>query len=167
MYRLILTTLVLFVGCQPQMPPPAEALSDSEISQIRNEVQEAFDRLIEVSEILDGDAVVSLMSDHEDLAFASNGFLFGPKQQVIEEIIPGWGSGLQSQDIEVEQSAITVLSDDIAIQSISGNFAATLPDGTENPRQRMVGTFVWQKGENGWQLLHMHQSFAPINQAEE
>ena len=160
--RVLLSTLVLLImsACQPQTPPSALALSESDIEVIKNEVQQAADRLVAAGEAVDATSIGQLLSEDEAVVFASDGMLFGSKQRIVEGILPAWEGYLQSQIIELEHSEITVLTKDIAIQSMSGTVSQSLTVDSTTLQQRLAGTFVWKNTEQGWQLLHLHHSFA-------
>jgi SnoaL-like domain len=155
MYRFAAIIVLFSMGCQAE-------LSDDRIQAIQEEVAEASNRFISVTETMDIEGVEVLVSEHPHFVFASNGSLFGPRQYVLDEVLPNWATSAQSQDIEVERSTITVLSEDVAIQSLAGQVTAIQPSGTVTPSQRFVSTIVWHKTDAGWQLLHIHESLAPM-----
>ena len=164
MYRCILFVITLLFGCQQEMPPAATALTDAEIDQVKMEVQEAMNQMELLSETVDTDGVVNLISDHPDFRFISNGHVIESKQRYIDEVVPGWSNNVKSEDIEEEESQITVLSKDAAIYFVVSNSTITSPDGTVNPPFKYVVTFIWHKNGSDWQVLHFNQAVVPINE---
>lgn len=158
--RILLMVVLFFCSaCQQQTPPDAMALTDEAIQQITSEVRAASDQVIEVSKTFDGEGLIPLLSDHPDFTFSSNGVRFATKQTVVDDVIPGWSTSGKSQEISVDVSTITVLSEDVALESFSGLFSQTLNDDSVSPEMPVASTFVWHKTEAGWQLLHVHQSW--------
>ena len=164
---LLVVLLFAFTACEQQTPPVAMALTDEAKQVIVDEVQAASDRMIMVAESLDGEGLISLLSDHSDFTFASNGTRLATKKTVVDDVIPGWSTSLKAQDLDITESTISVLSKDAALQSVSGTFTETQHDGTVNPPYKMAGTFVWERTDAGWQMMHIHQSFTPMEQPGE
>lgn len=65
--------------------------------------------------------------------------------------------GVNKQDISIKDQKVTVLSDKIALLTVSGVSKANLTDGRVFS-SNFHWSFVYEKIANNWKVIHSHQS---------
>lgn len=134
----------------------SQNLSGTEIKKIKTEVFKAFNKSIEAGEKLDIKGIESNIDDALRTGFIDNGTYFktfSDLMTVFKQNI----KGLESQELEITNKKVTLLSENKAILTTSGKYKAKILDGRTLDGE-FAWTFIYSKTDGVWKVIHSHMS---------
>ena len=148
----------------PVSTQPAAAttsgVSDSQSAAITDSIRRATDAFVQAGSRVDPDAVFAFFSRSPGFAAADNGTLYTSLDK-LREVYTGIYKGLRSNDLQVGDSRITILSPTAAVETFTGTFAPVDTAGNKAAARPLNLTMLWVREPGGWKILQIHQSFAP------
>jgi hypothetical protein len=103
------------------------------------------------------DRGMAFYDDHPDFAFASEGAMWRSLSDATETFRPAFET-IQSQMIELEETAITVLSQDLVYVLEQGTYSATDMGGNTSEATPFAFSSLLVRTDAGWKLRFGHQS---------
>ena len=169
MYRLLLVSLILFIGCQQEVPPSASALSEEEIALIEREVTESFEAVVESAKNGDAEKELTLHAERKD-----GFFLNGTNLMTMSEVEEAVRSSAENdttntvlrQEINGLQKRVVVLNPTVAL--VASQFPdgrAIFDDGTVN-EFRGASTFIFIKENEEWKVHSIQQALYPLEEGD-
>lgn len=132
----------------------SQELTAAQQSAIATEVDALFDKTIEAAETLDSSILAGSVDDSLKAGFIVTGRYFRDFAPVIAEFDVN-KVGCKYQKMDVVNKKITVLSDNAALITASGNYTLALEDG-----RNLTGTFaytlVYSRVNGEWKIIHTH-----------
>ena len=91
--------------------------------------------------------------------------MFIPTKEKYQELIRPEVDKLKgySQDVEIGEDYIAVLSEDIAIHVFKINSWMMDSEGKKLYKETGIGTIVYVLRKDAWKMLHIHQSYEKID----
>ena len=86
MYRLIVIALLVFTGCQQQMPTPADAFTEEDRMQIEEEIRQLADEVTRASAELNSDRLFELSTQGPAFAYLNMGYVFSDRNALENSI---------------------------------------------------------------------------------
>lgn len=147
---------VALTGCGGAAEDPAAVAVDMETQ--RSEVLAAEDAINRAVDGLDCAGALAPMREAGPL-FVSGGFVVQNKEELaaICEQMVAPRTGAEFSDL---QRTATMLSADVALVVREGNYFVHLKDGTSEEHY-LAMTTVWTRGDDGWEMVHLHESLRP------
>ena len=140
-------------------PSPEERdLIITEVLARTNEIRAA-------AEAADADGLFRYHSDAPDAVHIIDGRQFTRSQMVAN--YRDVYAGVASQVINIGSPVVKVLSPDLVLVVSQGDFKTNSKSGGSLAGD-VAWTYLWQKQNDAWTLIHAHQSFpGPISRAEQ
>jgi len=132
----------------------SQELTAKQKEKITSEISTAFEKSVKAAENLDGKLLADCVDDSFQAGFIVNGHYFQSFNQVMEDFEKN-AKGCISQKLNVINKKITVLGENTALLTASGDYSLYLEDG-----RTLTGKFAWSiayskvKGE--WKIIHSH-----------
>jgi hypothetical protein len=76
----------------------------------------------------------------------------------FKKLLPVYMSGVKSWKIEVSTPTIQVLSENVAVISFTGKAELTTKENKVSDEGTGAYTYVWQKINGQWRIVHIHES---------
>lgn len=131
-------------------------LSRKQTERIKTQVDLAFQKMQDLAEKLDYDALSSGVYDAHEAGFVTNGKYYSRYSDLIEDVKSN-ARGIDRQVISVKEKNITVLSKKFVLTTVTGIARATLADGREIAAD-FQWSFVFEKVDGNWKVIQSHQS---------
>ncbi|RPH32588.1 MAG: hypothetical protein EHM93_08920 [Bacteroidales bacterium] len=134
----------------------AQDAANSQIQKITFEIDSLFIKSIKAAETVDAFNISANVNDSLKTGFVDNGIYFDSFSTLLEGFKQGI-KGIDSQKLDIANKKITILSDNSALLTASGNSTLSLSDG------RIINgefswTFVYLKIRGAWKIIHSHMS---------
>lgn len=132
-------------------------LTDAEREMVRTSIDENTAAFISAAEKANAAGLYATLRDVHSLGFVNNGRMYPPQESLLntfEEVF----SHIQSQEIEITDKRVWVISLSAAVSSNLGHFTTTDSEGKVS-EGAFIWTFVYQKLGDGWKIVHSHLSF--------
>lgn len=133
-----------------------EKLTEAEKSKIVAEINTLFEKSLKAGESLDINEITENVNDTLRAGFIDNGIYFNS----FMERMSGFKNaikGIDSQEMEIVNKKITILSPNAVLLAASGNYKVKVYDG-----RIIEGKFAWSlvysKINNEWKIVHTHMS---------
>lgn len=161
MARLAIVLILVFLSqaCTLRVREP----SNEEKDQLINEILVLTDEIRAAAEAADADGLFKYHSDAPDAAHIIDGRRFIRGQMVAN--YRNVYAGVASQQINIGNPLVTILAPDLVLVVSQGDFTTRSKSGGALSGD-VAWTYLWQKKNNAWTLLHAHQSFpGPISRS--
>jgi len=130
----------------------SQELTTEQKGKIISEISTAFDKSVEAAENLDAKLLADCVDDSLEAGFIINGHYFRIFNKVMEDFKEK-AIGCKSQKMDVVNKKITVLAENVALLTTSGNYSLYLEDG-----RTLTGKFAWtivySKMKDEWKIIH-------------
>ena len=157
---LFLILITLTTACTLRVREP----SGEEKNQIVSEVLALTNEIKAAAEAADADGLFRYHSDAIDAAHIIDGKRFVRSQMVTN--YKDLYAGVANQEINLGAPLVKVLSTDLVLVVSQGTFTSNSKNGSALSGG-VAWTYLWQKHNDIWTLLHAHQSFpGPISPSE-
>jgi hypothetical protein len=152
----------LAAGCVLQAAEPATAKQDKE--EISNTILKLMDNLSRTAETLDAGKTLAPLSNDKDAVF-----FFDSKPYNRAELAHRLGKiygNVKNMSIKMDRQAVKVLGPDAAVWIASGKGKSVGKDG-ESYEEFLTETWIWQRMEGKWQVVHYHESVSALPSEKE
>lgn len=149
--------LIATVACS-QRDEEAEATN---LRAVRDTVLRLEEAMNSAVDSLDCDTGLTALGDREP-AFVSGGHVVRTGAD-LREMCQQMVTGRTGAHFEVDELTANVLTAETAYVVREGNYTIDLHDGS-SPSVYMVMTTVWHREDDGWKMVHLHESFVLPNQ---
>ena len=134
----------------------SQELTNNQKEKIISEITALFEQNIKAAESLDSKGLNGSVNDTLKTGFIDNGKFFNSFDEVMKSFNERI-KGVKSQKFSISNKKITVLTDDAALLTASGNFSVALDDG-RTFTGGFAWTFVYSKLNGNWKIIHSHMS---------
>lgn len=134
----------------------SQSISESKIELIQNNVDAVFKEMIGLAEKIDYDGLSKGVDDKYNAGFISNGDYYTEYSELIKVLKPA-AKGISSQAISLKDKKITVLADNLVLLTATGK-ALIIPDNGNSFEIKFQWSFVYEKIDGVWKVVHSHQS---------
>jgi len=134
----------------------SQKLTNSQKEKITSEITADFEKNVKAAESIDIKGIANCVNDTLKVGFIDNGFFFNSFGEVMKRFEVGI-NGVKSQKYSFSNKKITVLADNVALLTASGDFSMALEDG-RTFNGKFAWTFVYSKIDNNWKIIHSHMS---------
>jgi hypothetical protein len=135
-----------------------QSLSNLQKSTIEKQIDSTFQTTVKAAENVDYDKISIGVDDKYNAGFIVNNSYYAKYDSLITVLKANVRSGTK-QRIIIHQKKITVLSEDIALLTASGDSNLELPNG-QNFNIKFLWSFVYARINNDWKVIQSHQSRA-------
>jgi ketosteroid isomerase-like protein len=143
--------LVLLLGCQQQ-----QTLTEVEKETIK-EVKNQFNQLVSAINQKDADAWSKFYSQDKFLSAIAGADYYGTRSAWVD-LVTKYFSMRERQQVQPLSVRVTALSPDLALLTSEEKSEMGSKDG-KNIKAKHVFTMIWEKGKDGWKILHSHESW--------
>lgn len=133
----------------------SQELTIEQKEKITSEVTTLFEKTLNAAERLDGESLADCMDDSFRAGFIMNGRFLHSFDDVMADFKENV-KGCKSQKLNVTNQKITVLADNAALLTGSGDYLLDLDDG-RTLTGRFAWSFVYSKVNGSWKIIHAHQ----------
>ena len=136
----------------------SQELTSSQKDKIASasEINTLFEKNVKSNESLDVSELTESVSDALSAGFINNGVYYQSFEDLMK-VVNNSMRGLKSQKTNISNKKITILSDNAALLTASGNYSVALEDG-RTLTGGFAWTFVYSKINGKWKVIHSHQS---------
>ena len=132
----------------------SQELTTEQKEKITSEITTVFEKSIKAAESLDAKLLADCVDDSLQAGFIINGRYFKSFSEVIEDLNENI-KGCEYQNLNLANKKITILADNAALLTVSGNYLLALEDGRD-----LTGKFTWtlvySKVNGIWKIIHSH-----------
>jgi ketosteroid isomerase-like protein len=155
LYRITLVVfLVLLLGaCQQQQ----RTFTEVEKEAVKKEIKDQFNQLASAINQLNADAWSKFYSKDEFLSAIVSTDYYGARSAWVD-VITKYFSMRERQHIEPLEVRVTALTPNMALMTSEEKSEMRLKDG-KNIKSKHVFTMIWKKEQDGWKILHSHESW--------
>ena len=143
-------SLVFLTSCQC-----GPELTDTDRSQIKRQVLDVQQQIIQAAENTDAEAMFSHILDNEGVIL-QNGQFRGNRQAALDATKDGF-AGIAKLNYQFDRQIVDVLSPDKVLLKASGTSIVQTNNGREF-KTPFCQTAVYTLTPDGWKILHAHQS---------
>ena len=134
----------------------SQELTKNQKEKISSEIAADFEKNIKASESFDAKGLTDCVDDTFKAGFINNGIFLNSFDEVMKNYDEGI-RGVKSLKYSIFNKRITVLADNAALLTASGNVSIVLEDG-RTLTGGFAWTFVYSKVNNNWKIIHTHMS---------
>jgi hypothetical protein len=134
----------------------SQGLTQNQKEKIAAEIALDFEKNIKASESFDAKGLTDCVNDTLKAGFINNGIFMNSFDEVMKGYQEGI-KGVKSLKYSISNKKITVLADNAALLTVSGNVSLALEDG-RTIKGDFAWTFVYSKVNNIWKIIHTHMS---------
>lgn len=145
--------LVLIYSCQPK--EQSSIKTDNEM--IKSEVKEQFNQLISALNNSDSFAWSEFYSKDEFLSSLVSTDFYATRSAFIDSI-KKYFSMRENQNVEPLKVQVTALTPVIALMTSQEKTKMRFKN-SKNITSQHVYTMLWKKEQNGWKIIHSHESW--------
>ena len=134
----------------------SQGLTQNQKEKIVSEITADFEKNIKAAENLDAKGLTDCVDDTFKAGFINNGNFLNS----FDEVMKGFNEeikGVKSLKYSISNKKITVLADNAALLTVSGNASLALEDG-RTFTGGFAWTFVYSKVNGNWKIIHTHMS---------
>lgn len=117
-----------------------------------------MDQVSRTSETFDAEKALSVLTDEKGAVFILNAKSY-TKPEIIAELKRIYGS-LKSMKISMDKPVVKLLSPDTAVWIATGKGSSVMKSG-EKYDEILTETWIWQKRDGKWQVIHYHENCQP------
>lgn len=164
MLAVIVTTFVCGLSALAEEPrntekePSMETIADLDKASIVKEVTDRFAHLVAAINQKDVALWEKCYSRDEFVSTVAGGVLFGTRGDWVQAIASNF-SMRDSQHLELREVQVTPLTPDTALLTSQEAVDMQLKGG-QTTTSKHAFTMIWKKGQQGWQIIHSHESWA-------
>lgn len=122
--------------------------------KITSEITTVFEKNIKAAENFEASMLADCVDDCLQAGFIISGQFFGSFDEVMKDFREK-AKGCKSQKMNFSNKKITVLADNAALLTASGDYSLALEDG-RILTGRFAWTIVYSKVNGNWKIIHSH-----------
>lgn len=147
--------LVFLLGACSQQPK--QAFTGVEKEAVKKEVQDQFHHLTSAVNQMNAEAWSKFYSGDEFLSAIAGTDYYATRNTWVD-LITKYFSARDRQRLEPLAVQITDLAPNLALMTSQNKSEMLLKDG-KTIRSRHIYTMIWKKEQEGWKILHSHESW--------
>lgn len=132
----------------------SQELTTEQKEKITSEIATLFEKSVRASESFNAEMLAADVDDSLKAGFIVGGQFFGNFDQVMVDFKEKI-RGCISQKMTIINKKVTVLADNAAFVTASGNYSMALEDG-RTLTGRFAWTLVYSKVNGKWKIVHTH-----------
>jgi ketosteroid isomerase-like protein len=156
----LLATIIALFLCSCAKDTETELTAEQKAT-IEKEVRDQQDQLLTALNNLDIGAFTKFWKKDEMTSAVIN-ISFFPKSTFVDSA-SYWFSLRERQIIEQQELEITSLTQDMALMTNVTLWEVWMKSG-EYSKSKDIATLLWKKDQDGWKILHLHESWQPIEE---
>lgn len=165
MRKILLGTVsvLLFFAATVRLPAASPDPATKNNSEIAATIEKLMDELSRTAETLDAEKTLAPLSKDKDAVF-----FLGSKPYTRSELIHYLGKSygsLKTMSIKMDRTCVKVLSPDAAVWIACGKGKSVSKSG-ESFEEYLTETWIWQRIEGKWQVIHYNETVASLPNAE-
>jgi hypothetical protein len=153
MKRVVLMMITSLVIC---LSGYSQGLTKNQKEKIVSDITALFEKHVKAAENIDVKGLNDCVDDTLKAGFIDNGFFLKSFDELMKGFTEGI-KGIRSQKFTISNKKITVLADNAALLTASGNYSMALEDG-RTLTGRFAWTLVYSKVNENWKIIHTHFS---------
>jgi len=134
-----------------------DAMTAAEKKSVEDGVKERFERFVAAVNAMELAAWADFYSNAGFLSAIAGTEYCGSKKAWVE-MIKGYFSVRESQNITPVAMRVVALAPDLALMTSEEQTSMRLKEGGENAAKHAF-TMLWKKEPEGWKILHSHESW--------
>ena len=134
-----------------------KSFTEAEKEAIQKEVQDRFNQLVSSINQLNAGEWSDFYSRDEFLSTIAGTDYYATRSAWVDSIT-NYFSMRERQHIEPLEVRVTALTSNIALMTSEEKAEMRLKSG-DNIKSRHVFTMIWKKEQDGWKILHSHESW--------
>ena len=134
----------------------SQGLTQGQKEKIASEIAAVFEKSAKTGENVDVQGLTDFVNDTLKAGFIENGIYINSFDDVMKGQKEAF-KGVKSLKYNVSNKRITVLADNAALLTASGNASLALDDG-RTITAGFAWTFVYSKVNGNWKIIHTHMS---------
>lgn len=147
--------LVFLLGACSQQPK--QAFTDMDKEAVKKEVQDQFTHLTSVINQKNAEAWSKFYSGDEFVSAIAGADYYAARNTWVD-LITKYFSARERQRLEPLAVQITALAPNLALVTSQNKSEMLLKDG-KAIKSRHIYTMIWKKEQQGWKILHSHESW--------
>jgi hypothetical protein len=165
MRKILLGTvsILLFFATTFRLPAAAPESATKTNLEIAATIEKLMDELSRTAETLDAEKTLAPLSKDKDAVF-----FLDSKPYTRSELIHYLGKlygALKTMSIKMDRKCVKVLSPDAAVWIACGKGKSVSKSG-ESFEEYLTETWIWQRIEGKWQVIHYNETVASLPNAE-
>lgn len=161
-FLLLFVVFLLTSFSNPQQVPQTNVLTTDQEQAIIKELKSKVDLIVEGINKLDADLALTDMDGKHFYRFINNGYIVDDYESTYM-ILKNNYAGLKELKLTITDESYTVLSPNSALHS--ARFMEEFSDVSDNKFSfKGAWTAVFQKIDQVWKVVHVHQSVTPAGQ---
>lgn len=125
---------------------------------VEKQIDSIFHVMVKAGENLDYAMLTSAVDDKHRAGFISNGTYYARYDSLVD-VMKSRTQGIAKQTITIQKQKISVLADNIALLSATGEAKVDTNSGNSFV-VKFFWSFVYEKTDGKWQVVQSHQSNA-------
>ena len=134
-----------------------KSFTEAEKEAIQKEVQDRFNQLVSAINQLNAGEWSDFYSRDDFLSTIAGTDYYATRSAWVDSIT-NYFSMRERQHIEPLEVRVTALTSNIALMTSEEKAEMRLKSG-DNIKSRHVFTMIWKKEQDGWKILHSHESW--------
>jgi len=151
---LMIIAIIAFWGISSSLY--SQGLTKNQKEKIASEITTDFEKNIKAAESLDAKGLTDCVNDSLKAGFIDNGIFLNSFDEVMKMFKENI-KGVKSLKYNISNKKITVLANNAALLTASGNASLALEDG-RTITSGFAWTFVYSKVNDNWKIIHTHMS---------
>lgn len=135
-----------------------KAFTEVDQETVKKEIQDQFNSCLQQINQLNAGAWSEYYS-RDEFVSAIVGTDYYATRSAWVDLINNYFSMRERQHVELLEIQITALAPDLAIMTSQEKMELWLKNG-ENFKAKHFFTMIWKKEQDGWKILHSHESWA-------
>jgi len=135
-----------------------QSMTNQQRAKIEQQVDSTFHTMVKAGERLDYDLLSKGVDDKFHAGFIVNGTYYAQYDSLIATLKNRAQDGAR-QNITIQKQKISVLSERVVLLTAFGDSKVELTNGNSFT-VRFFWSFVYQKENNQWRVIHSHQSIS-------
>ena len=132
----------------------SQELTPEQKEKIMSEITTVFEKSIQAAESLDGKLLADCVDDRLQAGFIINGNFFRSFTEVMADFEKN-AVGCKAQKMNIINKKVTVLGENAALFTASGDYSLELEDG-RTLTGKFAYTMVYSNVNGNWKIIHSH-----------
>ena len=132
-------------------------MTDEQRDAVEQAVRAVIDELFEAARQVDSDRFLATCSTKDNLGFAFSGAFWPSLAEFERTFVRPVLANFERQDIVIKEARVAVLAPDAAAATVTADFKMYERGGATSATTSSV-TLVFSKEDEGWKVIHLHES---------
>ncbi|UCE40546.1 MAG: nuclear transport factor 2 family protein [Candidatus Aminicenantes bacterium] len=167
--------VILIVACQPAEEAEPVEMTDAQRHEIADTIKQAYQDYLDYDWKNNPDWYSKFFVEDNEVSWMGNPGIFVhgirilPNRSAMEAVFNPMLENRTSTNMMVLKDFVSVISDTVAVYTFEGKYSITNLEGETGPDYPYTTSVVYLKKDDGWKMLHYHQSWSntPIKEEKE